>query len=90
MAILSDHFSFMKKRLKIVVSSDSRRSLAEMLVLGEQVVEDPKSGLEVQVDDVLGPGLGLGQPGVLHQLKGQGHVRSLLVKRLKLRGKHEN
>ena len=31
--------------------------LAEMLVLGEQVVEHPQSGLQVKVDNVFGSGL---------------------------------
>ena len=33
--------------------------LAEMLVLGEEVVEHPQGGLQVQVDNVLGSGLQL-------------------------------
>ena len=33
--------------------------LAEMLVLGEEVVEHPQSGLQVQVDNVFGSGLQL-------------------------------
>ena len=31
--------------------------LAEMLVLGEEIVEHPQRGLQVQVDDVFGSGL---------------------------------
>ena len=31
--------------------------LAEMLVLGEEIVEHPQGGLQVQVDNVFGPGL---------------------------------
>ena len=33
--------------------------LAEMLVLGEEIVEHPQGGLQVQVDNVLGSGLQL-------------------------------
>ncbi len=56
-----------------------------MLVLGEEVVQHPECGLEVKIDNVLGSGLGLGQTGVLHQLKGQGHVGNLFFKRLQLK-----
>jgi hypothetical protein len=61
----------------------SALSSVEVLVLGEQVVEDTQGRLEVQVDDVFGPGLWLRQARVLHQLKGQGHIRHLLGKGLK-------
>ena len=36
-----------------------RFRLAEMLVLGEEVVEHPQRGLQVQVDNVFGSGLQL-------------------------------
>ena len=54
-------------------------SSVEVFVFREEVVENPESGLKVEVDDVLRPGLGLGQPRVLHEVKGQAHVGSLLV-----------
>ena len=54
----------------------------EVFVFGEEVVEDPEGGLEVEVDDVLGSGLRLRQPRVLHEVKGQADVRRLLVKGL--------
>ena len=40
--------------------------LAEMLILREQVVEHPESGLQVQVDNVFGSGFGFREPRVLH------------------------
>lgn len=56
--------------------------LVEVFVFGEEVVEDPQGGLEVEVDDVLGPSLRLRQPRVLHEVKGQADVGGLLVKGL--------
>ena len=61
--------------------------LAEVLVLCEEVVEHPERGLEVEVDDVLRPRLGLGEAGVLHQVEGQPDVRDLLLERLQQEGK---
>ena len=58
-------------------------SSVEVFVFREEVVEDPEGGLEVEVDDVLGSGLRLRQPCVLHEVKGQADVRRLLVKGLK-------
>ena len=54
-----------KKCLLVVLFLSSRAlsdglevgRLAEMLVLGEEVVEHPQSGLQVQVDNVFGSGL---------------------------------
>ena len=56
-----------KKCLLVVLFLSSRAlsdglevgRLAEMLVLGEEVVEHPQSGLQVQVDNVFGSGLQL-------------------------------
>ena len=57
--------------------------LAEMFVFREEVVEDAESGLEIQVDNVLGPGLGLRQTAIHHQLESQTHIGNFFVKRLK-------
>ena len=43
--------------------------LTEMLILCEEIVKHPESGLQVQVDDVLRPSLGFWKPGVLHEIK---------------------
>ncbi len=67
-----------------VFLQDPAAPLAEMLVLGEQVVEHPERGLEVVVDDVLRPGLGLRQSGVLHQIEGQAHVGNALLEGLRI------
>ena len=56
-----------KKCLLVVLFLSSRAlsdgfevfRLAEMLVLGEEVVEHPQGGLQVQVDNVFGSGLQL-------------------------------
>ena len=57
--------------------------LAEMLILREQVVEHPESGLQVQVDNVLGSGLRFRKPRVLHQVEGKANIGHTLLKRLK-------
>ena len=62
----------MGRRVQIFWSS------VEVLVLGEEVVQDTQGRLQVQVDDVFGPGLGPRQAGVLHQFEGQGYVGNLL------------
>ena len=49
----------------------------------EEVVEDAQSGLEIQIDNVLGPGLGLRQATIHHQLESQTNIRHFFVKRLK-------
>lgn len=53
-----------------------------MFVLGEQVVQNPESRLEIQVYYILSTGLWLWKSAVHHQLEGQGHVSYALVKRL--------
>ena len=57
--------------------------LAEMLILREQVVEHPESGLQVQVDNVLGSVLRLRKPRVLHQVKCKTNIGYTFLKRLK-------
>ena len=57
--------------------------LAEMFIFREEVVEDAESGLEIQVDNVLGPRLGLRQTTIHHQLECETYVGDFLVKRLK-------
>ena len=71
--------------LSCVYEEDSRGQsiLAEVLVFSEEVVEDAQSGLEIQIDNVLGPGLGLRQAAIHHQLECQTHIRHFFVKRLK-------
>ena len=54
-----------------------------MLVFSEEIVEDSEGRLEVQIDDVLGPRLGLRQSSIHHQFKGQTNVGNSLVERLK-------
>ncbi len=46
----------------------------------------PEGGLQIQIDDVLWPRLGLWQPSVHHQLKSQAHIGHLLVKNLRMSG----
>ena len=53
-------------------------SSVEVFVFGEEVVEDAKGRLQVQVDDVLGSGLRPGQSGVLHQFESQSDVSHFL------------
>ena len=71
--------------LSCVYEEDSRGQsiLAEVLVFSEEVVEDAQSGLEIQIDNVLGPSLGLRQAAIHHQLECQTHIRHFFVKRLK-------
>ena len=59
--------------------------LAEVFVLGEQIVEDPQSGLQVQVDNVLRPGFGLRQTSIHHQLKSQADVCNFFLKGLAMK-----
>ena len=58
-------------------------SLVEVFVFGKQVVEYSQGGLEIQVDNVLGPRLGLRQTTIHHQLECETYVGDFLVKRLK-------
>ena len=58
-------------------------NLAEMFVFGEEIIEDPQGWLEVKVDNVFRPRFGLGKSGILHQLKGQGHISDLFLESLK-------
>ena len=54
-----------------------------MFVFSEEIVEDSESGLEIQIDNVLRSGLGLGQSSIHHQLKSQTDIGNFLIKRLK-------
>ena len=76
-------FFYMRLTWTQILTKIQLVSLTEMLVFCEEVVEDPKSGLEIQVDDILGPCLGLRQTPIHHQLKGQTNVGNFFVKRLK-------
>ena len=59
--------------------------LAEVLVLGEQVVQHPQGGLQVEVDDVLRSRFGLRQASIHHQLKSQADVGNFFVKGLTMK-----
>ena len=82
-----------KKCLLVVLFLSSRAlsdglevgRLAEMLVLGEQIVEHPQSGLQVQVDNVLRSGFRLRQTSIHHQLKSQADVGNFFVKGLAMK-----
>ena len=53
-----------------------------MFVFGEKVVENPQSGLEIKVDNVLWSGLWFGHASILHQVKGQAYICHFLFKAL--------
>jgi len=80
-----------KKCLLVVLFLSSRAlsdglevgRLAEMLVLGEEVVEHPQRRLQVQVDNVFGSGLRLGKSTIHHQLKSETHVCHFFIERLR-------
>merc|ERR550539_2238790 len=57
--------------------------LAEVLVLGEQVVEDAQRRLQIKVDNVFRSGLGLRKSTIHHQLKSETYVRHFLIERLR-------
>ncbi len=62
-------------------------SSVEVFVFGEEVVKDAKGRLQVQVDDIFGPGLWSCQSGVLHQFESQSNVSYFLGEWLKQRWK---
>lgn len=46
---------------------------------GEETVEDAQCRLQVHVDNILGACLWFGQPNILHQVKGKGHIVDHLI-----------
>jgi hypothetical protein len=71
--------------------SKSRRKIGSTDIYHKKnIYFQPEGGLQIQVDDVLWPRLGLWQASVHHQLKGQAHIRHLLFKNLRMREEYRS